>query len=430
MAEMISGTKKLCAYDRCRVVLPWFFWARGEDAVSRLRRRILLLDTNGPGREAGHGTKAAAAVLHVLRSGREAWLAWRRESAAVREGYGVARGRQLREIFAAAWRYNFPPMLYYRTRLFRLPRERWGMMFSHEETTLVLARFERAEAYRGLWTKSGWAEFCARGGPLSVPVVARAEGGRLVAETAGEIEPGRDLFLKPDSDFSGRGGVMLEWIVERDGWQASGACAEFVGRDGLREFLAARSVAGALVVQPRLRNAPDLADLASRALVNARVVTLRRLDGEFVVLMAALRVPPGDEPTSDVVGSTIALPVDLETGRLGLGESARFARGAMVRHPKSGARFEGREIAQWAEMKAKALAAHREHLAFMPSVGWDLVATDRGVLILEANAVWNGHLAQLWGMAPLGETIWPELMLAALDELEAREGKGAAAQGV
>lgn len=388
------------------------------------------MDTNGPGREAGVGTKAAAAALHVLRVSREAWLVWRRESAAAREGYGIGRARQLREVLLAAWRYNFPPMLYYRTRLFRLPRERWAAMFSHEETTLLLGRFERAEAHRGLWTKSGWADFCARRGICSPPVVARAEGGRLISEVPGEIEPGRDLFMKPDSDFSGRGGVMLEWSAARDGWQASGACRDFVGRTELRSFLAARSTAGALVLQPRLSNAPDMADLASRALVNARVVTLRGLDGEFVVLMAALRVPPGDEPTSDVVGFTMALPVDVETGRLGRGESARLARGAMACHPTSGARFEGREISQWPEMRAKALSAHREHLAFMPSVGWDLVATDRGVFILEANAVWNGHLAQLWGKAPLGETIWPEVMLAALDELAEREAVAPTGQGV
>lgn len=413
--------ERLCAYDRCRVVLPWFAWAKGGDAGARLRRRILAMDTKGPGGRPGGFEVAAAAVLHVLRTGREAWLTWRRESAGAREGYGVGRLRQLREIFVAAWRYNFPPMHYYRTRLFRVPRERWSAMFTHEETTLVLGCFERAEAHRGLWTKSGWAEFCSSRGIGSPPVVARAAGGRLVSETAGAIEPGSDLFLKPDSDFSGRGGVMLEWSAERDGWQASGACAEFVGRDGLRGFLAARSASDSLVVQPRLRNAPDLADLASRALVNTRVVTLRRRDGEFVVLMAALRVPPGDQPTSDVVGFTMALPVDLETGRLGCAESARMARGAMAFHPVNGARFEGRVIAQWPEMRAKALAAHREHLAFMPSVGWDLVVTDRGVFILEANAVWNGNLAQLWGRAPLGETIWPELMLGALDELEARE---------
>jgi hypothetical protein len=137
--------------------------------------------------------------------------------------------------------------------------------------------------------------------------------------------------------------------------------------------------------------------------------------------MAALRVPPGDEPTSDVVGSTLVVPVDLETGRLGRAESGRMEKGAMASNPKTGARFEGRLVSQWSEMKAKALAAHREHLGFMPAVGWDLVATDRGVFILEANAVWNGNLAQLWGRAPLGETVWPEVMMAALDELEARE---------
>ena len=50
----------------------------------------------------------------------------------------------------------------------------------------------------------------------------------------------------------------------------------------------------------------------------------------------------------------------------------------------------------------------------MPTIGWDLVATADGVLILEANAVWHAYLGQQWGRSPLGETAWAEVMLQAL----------------
>ncbi|MBK8478484.1 MAG: hypothetical protein IPL39_20015 [Opitutaceae bacterium] len=411
---MHPALERLCAYDHCRVSLPWFVWARRRDAASLLHRRILALDPVGPGAAVGAARTVLAAGLFMARGSREVVRTWRRLGGAATQGYGVPRTRQLAQLFIALFRYNIPPKVYYRSCLFRLARERWNAIFSHEETTFVLGQFERATMHLDLWSKSGWAAFCAAYGIDTPPLCARAIDGTVTMIESDGLPAGADYFVKPDRDYSGRGGIMLEWQAVRAGWQAHGAITAFVSRDGLVEFLRAHSRTGALVVQERLRNAPDLADLTSRALINFRIVTLRMPDGTISVLMAALRLPPGDQPTSDVVGSTLCVPVDTETGRLGCAESAELVLGARERHPVSGATIEGRAIAQWPEMRARAIAAHG-HLPSLTTVGWDLIATDRGVFILEANAVWNGNLAQHWGRAPLGETAWPALMLAHLD---------------
>lgn len=424
--NVLGAIDRLCAYDHCRLPAPWFVWRTRNDPASRLRRRILALDYGSPLASAGAIRALVAAALHILRGTREIFLVWQRQKAACKRGYGVSPQRQFAQLFSAAFRYNFPPTLYYRARLFRLERHRWNAIFSHEETTLILATFEHARNHSQLWTKRGWAAYCATEGIAAVPIAAEADNGTLVIRDPSMVEPGRDLFLKPDRDYSGRGGVMLEWDASAEGWRALGAASGFVARDALPAFLSDHSRGSTIIVQPRLRNVAALADLASRALVNIRIVTLHAADGTVSLLMAALRLPPGDQPTSDVVGSTLCVPINLATGILGDAECGRLELGPCKRHPFNGVEIAGRVIPEWPRMCALALEAHRK-LPFMPSIGWDLVATDAGVFILEANAVWNANLAQHWGRVPLGETTWPEVMLTASPALMAH-GKPARAE--
>ncbi len=44
-------------------------------------------------------------------------------------------------------------------------------------------------------------------------------------------------------------------------------------------------------------------------------------------------------------------------------------------------------------------------------VGWDVVDTDRGLMLLEANLIWGGNLAQMAGNLPLGLTEFSEIFL-------------------
>ena len=61
-------------------------------------------------------------------------------------------------------------------------------------------------------------------------------------------------------------------------------------------------------------------------------------------------------------------------------------------------------------MKAMALRAHAS-LPQMIFVGWDVIDTDQGPMLLEGNVVWGGNLAQMAGNHPLGATGFPEIFL-------------------
>lgn len=412
-SKLSQKIDRLCAYDHCRIALPWFAWHHATDNCSRLHRHIAAIDFGRPDSEVGLPTKCAAAVVHAFRGTRDIIITWRRMRTACHAGYGISPGRQLLQLFVSTFRYNHPAKLYYATRLFRLKRHRWLSVFSHGELTFLLGQFESRGHKFKLWRKQGWAEF-AQAHDIPTPRVAATAGPDGVHILHPELlVAGRDLFAKPDVDYSSRGGLMLEWDQAAQGWHALGAHTGFVEAESLLAFLQTLTQKGKYIIQPRLRNSADISDLSTRALVNARVVTLRAQDGSVSILMAALRLPPGDQPTSDVVGSTFSVEIDPETGLMNEAECAKLQLGSSPCHPFNGAVLKNRKIAAWEQMRTLALASHAK-MPFMPAIGWDLVSTNDGVFILEANAIWNAYLGQQWGRSPLGETHWPQVMLDAL----------------
>jgi hypothetical protein len=414
LSRLRHFSEGLCRYDHCCLPLPWFAWYQHDDPVARLRRRILEMKYGRPLADVGLLTKTAAAILHLIRVGRELGLRWHRQSAACQIGFGIPRWRQLMTLCATTFRHNIPPADYYHARLFRVPRTQWNAIFTHEEVMTLLFLLEQRTEHHRPWAKSRWESFCLEHNFTRVPTLAQVIDNQLTVWDAPALQAGRDMFLKPDRDWGSHGTTLLEWLPAKHGWLASGTFDEFVPQAELGNFLIKAAAGANAILQPRLRTHPSLVDLAVRALINFRVITVCSSSGEVSLVSATLRVPPGSEHSSDVPGTGLYIPVNLTTGVLGCAESPLLHFGAMRTHPMTGAIIAGRVIQQWPEIQASAIAAHAK-LPDIPTVGWDVVPTDQGVLILEANAVWSTNVAQQRGLAPLGKTGWPAVMLAYLD---------------
>lgn len=412
LSKLHRFSERYCAFDHCRLPLPWFIWSRRTDASSVLRRRMQEIHWGAPFTSLGLADWFFAAAIHFVRGSRDILLVWRRYSADCRKGYGVSRTSQLAGLFQAVFRYNLSTMLYYRLRLFRLGRSQWLDVYSHNEVMAVTTSIKERTKYLDVWTKLGWHGFCERHGLRKVPIIAQVTKGRLEIFDADMLREGDDIFIKPDDGYASHGAAMLEWQKGRGGWIALGADNRFVTRDDFARFIVEYAAGADVLVQPRLRTHPDLADLAARALINFRIVTLRSQDGAIGILSASLRIPGHAEHHSDGI-TGFFIPVNPADGTLGMAESMDMALGPVATHPVTGARIAGRGIDQWPEMREQALAAHALMPA-VPCVGWDLVPTDSGSLILEANVCWSGNLTQHRGLSPLGETAWPAEMLAYL----------------
>ena len=86
----------------------------------------------------------------------------------------------------------------------------------------------------------------------------------------------------------------------------------------------------------------------------------------------------------------IACPVDLETGRLGMGcipksherlEEDRF----FASHPDTGCMLEGKIIPDWERLKRE-ITALTNRFPYLNYIAWDILLTEEGFCVIEGNA--------------------------------------------
>jgi hypothetical protein len=124
-------------------------------------------------------------------------------------------------------------------------------------------------------------------------------------------------------------------------------------------------------------------------------------------------MPTGRLEVDNFEAGGIAAPIALHSGVMGKAVAKDPRRGAFPIHPDSGAQIEGVEVPLFKESIDATLAAHN-HFPWVPFVGWDVVVTDGGPLLLEANPNWCVELAQIVMGSPLGESAYPDIFLAHL----------------
>jgi len=253
------------------------------------------------------------------------------------------------------------------------------------------ALFARFCSWRGVPTPRLVALY-VRDGPGWTPEGGfpwgREEWLRLLREGLPE-----EFVVKPAWGHLGKGVRVLR--RDRD------AFAEVEGgrldADGLLAIMGDDPDWPAWIVQERVRNHPDLRRLSGTdALQTVRAITLVDRGGTARVIWAELRVVIGDAQVDNwrdgTTGNGLA-PVDLTTGRL----RAVFAPDPRKRsvcsyaaHPRTGIRFDEVVLPDWPSALA---LLERVALEVTPlrAVGWDLVLSPGGPLMLEMQARWGPH---------------------------------------
>lgn len=230
--------------------------------------------------------------------------------------------------------------------------------------------------------KSAFADHCRRSKLPHAAVlgVAYPQGLRLRDERLAAT----DLFIKPLDGSGGKGAERWDYI---GGETYQNADRVKLSADELVTHLTQRASKRPLLIQPRLVNHPELADLANGALATVRVLTCLNEKEEPEVMGAVFRMAVGGNQTVDNLhAGGLASRVDLATGELSLatnlGMDARV--GWLDRHPTSRARIEGRVIPHWHHVCE---LAKRAHSAFADRlfVGWDIAVLANGPCLVEGN---------------------------------------------
>lgn len=353
---------------------------------------------------------------------------WARLGTRVARAHGRSRVQQAADILRLAWTDGLDAQTYYMQELFKRPAtppatpRAAGTLTRFETKNGLFSALKRLAPQRKserspLGDKLAFYARCHRHHVPTVPVLLAACRGGLEL-----IDPGigatGDLFVKPRRGKGARGTTLLTRIGQDlyllpDGRRTS--------LDAYLGDLARASHGADYLVQPRLVNHADIADLADQSLIVIRVITCLDAAGQPQVTHGMLRVIGKLEPAWRDA-TEYAAPIDLSTGRLGAMTGDKLA-GALDWHdfhPVTGAPVQGRQLGQWPAVRDAALGAHR---AFTDRIllGWDIAVTPQGIVIVEGNALPDVAFLQRVHRTAIGSSPLAPLLRHHLQRLE-REG--------
>jgi hypothetical protein len=322
----------------------------------------------------------------------------------VRRETGKSRPRQFSEQAALAWRHLIPPSAYYMFELYldghRRRADEYLLRAETKGGAFFLLRPQEFDPQRRrpFRNKASFAAECLAAGLRTAPVLAQFEKGKVKAR-AGEALPPIDLFVKLVEGKGGRGAES--WRHENGRWHRGRLSLD---EAGLIKHLADHSHVGALLLQPRLVNHPDFADVNLGTLSTFRVVTALDEQEKPELIGAVLRMPSrADSAVDNFHAGGIAAPVDPATGRLGVASDMGLkptTRWHEV-HPVTGGRIAGRIVPYWPEVLALVAEAHAK-LGDRVVIGWDVAVLSDGPAIVEANGLPDQDILQRIHKAPLG----------------------------
>ena len=348
---------------------------------------------------------------------------WPVAAGKVRRDYGIGIGRQLAELLRIGLSDGVDAKSYYVHELYRPEPGLFAATMTRVETKNGLnGAIQRARGVldgpQDMNDKLEFWRVCEAHQVASAPILATVEEGVIVWMAARETFDG-DLFVKERRGRGGRFTLNFERVgpfLFRDDDGALVNFDEIVRR--LQELAATRR----LIVQPTLRNHPEIGSLTDKSLAVFRVMTCMDDRGEPQVTHGVLRMLRRFEPdwpkTHD---ADWGCAVDVETGELGLltGDAPETCTRWFADHPATGERVTGRRLSGWPDLAGLALRAHRVFRA-RTLVGWDIGWTPDGPVILEGNSNPDFSYFQRVYRTPVGMSPLGPLLNGHLNRITAR----------
>jgi hypothetical protein len=311
--------------------------------------------------------------------------------------------------------YRIVPRYYYVFELHRPElRRRAAEYLTRTETKSGVYRALKQRGDRSRFVrindKLAFSSFFGRHGLRVAPVFASFRAGLRVGNVGdGSLPEERDLFVKK---IEGRGGIGAAlWQAQPHGRYRNTRGEECTGEELVARVLESSKQADCLI-QARMVNHPEIADLTPGALSTVRLLTILNEQGEPEAVNAAFRMAISKtSPVDNFHAGGIAAAVDVATGTLGaatglgLGGDFRWHE----THPLTGGRIRGRCLPHWAQAVALAIAAHRL-VAPRVMVGWDIGFLPEGPCLIEGNTGPDADIHQRTELRPIGNARYGELL--------------------
>jgi hypothetical protein len=217
----------------------------------------------------------------------------------------------------------------------------------------------------------------------------------------------RSLVIKPV------GGIMGQHMLILDEVRYEGSEITFVDNTG--KTLTTNAIAALLerhpgvhyftqgyelflngyLLEAKLLQHPFLAELAPWTTNTVRMVTFLNHRSEVELHVAILRLGRRGSTGDNWDRGGLSVHVNIETGALGRGVLKPKYGGTWTdTHPDTNVRFTSRQLPFWREVCDVCTRAARLTPG-LRSVGWDVVITAQGPVIIEGNPDWDLHMVQV-----------------------------------
>lgn len=165
------------------------------------------------------------------------------------------------------------------------------------------------------------------------------------------------------------------------------------GTQELVELLAPWIRRDNLLVQPMLRPLATLSDLAPDSPPELRITTAHVPHGEAFVCSCYMKIQAPGKHASTILNGAVAIPVDLKSGAMEFGIRLNQPHLRLDHIPWNGARISDRSVPEFAAV-SRMISAAADCLPGLAVIGWDVLLTASGPVILEANTVLSWRLIQ------------------------------------
>ena len=199
------------------------------------------------------------------------------------------------------------------------------------------------------------------------------------------------LFIKPRHGNRAEGAMSLRRLAT-DRWRVN---EDSMWSDTtLLQRLTQLAAADSMLLQPCLKPARDTLDLSPQVPLLLRITTAHSPDGQAFVHSSYLRIQVPHQHASVRLENMFVVPIEPGSGLMEFGFRLSEPERRFEAVPWNVAPIAGRTIPRYQEAEAMVLAASRA-LPGVPVLGWDVLLTDCGPVILETNTGLSWRLMHL-----------------------------------
>lgn len=208
---------------------------------------------------------------------------------------------------------------------------------------------------------------------------------------------GHRVFIKPRHGLRAQGALSLVQVADSHLVLVSRGQhpSKLMPRETVEAMLTRLAERDSLIVQEFLRASPDLSDLSTDAPVELRLTTARLPGGAARVIAASAKIQPPGYHSATTLNLGLLVPVDPATGVMAAGFHLRAPQERFLHVPWNNARIEGRALPTFARAVEMVETGSRL-LPDLPTIGWDVVLSERGPVVLEANTGLSWNFIHLW----------------------------------